>query len=106
MDTSDTELTDEILASGPGNWTAAPAGMEVFACTSTPAGASKNASAPGIEALDNSFGWSRSCTVDDVEILNKEVFALAAMYGAFTKNPPGVVFQGYRGLGRSGHAIS
>ncbi|KAG7008542.1 hypothetical protein G7Y79_00005g016830 [Physcia stellaris] len=87
VDTSDIESTDEILASGPGKWIA-PARMEVFGYTSTSDEALKNPPASDTEsASDNSFGWSRCCTVD-MEVLNQEVFALAAMYDAFSKNPP------------------
>ena len=83
-DIESTESTDEVLASGPGKWIAAAAGKEVFGYSSTSDEAAKNP----IEASDNSFGWSRCCTVDDVEVLNQEVFALAALYDAFLKNPP------------------
>ncbi|KAG7001305.1 hypothetical protein G7Y79_00032g066580 [Physcia stellaris] len=88
VDPSDIEATDEILASGPGKWIA-PARMEVFGYTSTSDEASKKSPAPDtdIEASDTSFGWSRCGTVD-MEALNQEVFALAATFDAFSKNPP------------------
>ena len=90
-DTSDTKSkTDEILASGPRKWSVAAAEKEVFDSTSTPAGASKNQPAPHIEqnieavvALDNLPAES---TVD-VKTLNQEVFALAAVFDEFSKNP-------------------
>ncbi|KAG7004348.1 hypothetical protein G7Y79_00026g059320 [Physcia stellaris] len=88
VDTNDTESIDEVLASGPGKWIAATAGKEVFGYTSTSDEAAKNPPAPDTEsASDTSFGWSRCCTVD-MEVLNQEVFALAAIYDAFSKNSP------------------
>ncbi|KAG7007048.1 hypothetical protein G7Y79_00011g029460 [Physcia stellaris] len=91
VDSSDTEATDEVLASGPGKWIAAAAGKEVFDSTSTLAGPSKNPPGPHIEEDTEAVeAPDKACaeSVVDMEALNQEVFALAAMYDAFLKNPP------------------
>ena len=92
VDISDTESSDEILASGPRKWTTAPAAeKEVFDHTVTPHAISKSPPAPhtekdieAVEAPDKACAES----IVDVETPNQEVFALAALYDALSKNQP------------------
>ena len=91
-DNSDTEVIDEILASGPCKWTAASAEKEeVFDSSVTFHAQLKSPSAPHIvedtEAVEAPNSAIAECFVD-VEILNQEVFALAALHDTFSKSPP------------------
>ncbi|KAG7006066.1 hypothetical protein G7Y79_00016g040510 [Physcia stellaris] len=84
VDISDTESKkDEILASGPSNWTAASAEKEeVFESTRISDESLKSPSASHIEAEEVAK------SIVDVETQNQEVFALDALYDTFSKNPP------------------
>ena len=92
VDISDTESKkDEILASGPSNWTAASAQIEeVFEPTVTYKAFSKKPSVSHIEKDIEAEAPDKTCaeSIVDVETLNQEVFALAASYDSFSKNLP------------------
>ena len=93
MDSSDTESIesmDEILASGPRKWTIATAEKEVFDSTVTSHAISKSPPVPHIEKdIEAVKAPDKACaeSIVDVETLNQEVFALAVIFDAFSKNP-------------------
>ncbi|KAG7007188.1 hypothetical protein G7Y79_00011g030860 [Physcia stellaris] len=89
VSSSDTESTDEILASGPRKWTAAE--KEVFDSNSTSASASKSPPAPdtdkvieAVKAPDNSFAQG----IVDKETTKEEVFEPTSIRDQESKNPP------------------
>ena len=92
VDSSDTESTDEVLASGPDKRIAASAEeKEVFDSTVTLHAISKSPPVLHIEKdIEAVEAPDKACaeSIVDVETLNQEVFALAAIFDAFSKNSP------------------
>ena len=86
LNNCDIESIDEILAFEFDKWIVVVAKKKIIDYINTFDETAKNSCAIDIEVSNNSFDWSRCCTVDDVRILNQKIFALIALYDAFLKN--------------------
>ena len=81
------ESIDKIFVFEFDKWIVVIAKKKIFDYINTFDEITKNSFAFDIQISNNSFDWSR-CNTVDMKTLNQEVFALIAMYDAFSKNPP------------------
>ena len=87
---SHVETIDEILASEFDKWIVVVAKKKIIDYTSTFDEVAKNSFAFDIEVSNNSFDWSRCCTVNlkivDMKILNQKIFDCVVTLDEVSKN--------------------
>ena len=89
---NDIETIDEIFVFEFDKWIVVVAEKKIFDYTNTFDEISKNSFAFDIVS-NNSFDWNRCCIVDDMKILNQEIFALIVIFDAFSKNSFALFFE-------------